>query len=569
MGYNKPPYYLTAYGLAVMQGFKGTLEEWLASLHGDGVQLRYQEEKLQWRSIKGAEDPDPKEGWEDLLDVADIRQAIFAKAQNEADRAAGAADDAEAAKERAEEVLGSTVSYNPQTVSEQQQAQARANIGAAEGINETLEIYFDITDDGVLSLKPEYRGAAISGSQTLYPDGVSDNGVGVAGSKNSELPEVIVIPDVINDIAVTALAGGMFIANERVKSITIPSVVTTLPPYFARQAINLGEVKGTENVKVLGQGALYRTAIRKASFPNLEEMGAAGVQFQFCSYLISADLGKVTSLPKKTFNYCERLSCVYNADNVTSVGEQAFMQTKRLKNLNFLPKLTQIGANGFRCSRIDYDWATLTECTFGTNATVLQSNPTDWWSGCTYTACNTPMRSVFDQNDPRWVNSTIGNTSVTYTTGCMIVSAAMIYSAFEDKDLTSPKEFEEVVRAIDPSLMDLEVTQMSNIKAYLEAVGYTVEHKVYNAENLQAMYNALANGSLVLASADDGVSGDGWYHAVVIHGINSGGEVLVQDPSSGCVKYFDRIETTPYAIPIQNITGDNVTANGFLIVTKN
>lgn len=34
MSYNNPPYYLTAYGLAVKQGFKGSLDEWLISLIG-------------------------------------------------------------------------------------------------------------------------------------------------------------------------------------------------------------------------------------------------------------------------------------------------------------------------------------------------------------------------------------------------------------------------------------------------------------------------------------------------------------------------------------------------------
>lgn len=32
--YENPPYYLTAYGLAVKRGFVGTLDEWLASLVG-------------------------------------------------------------------------------------------------------------------------------------------------------------------------------------------------------------------------------------------------------------------------------------------------------------------------------------------------------------------------------------------------------------------------------------------------------------------------------------------------------------------------------------------------------
>ena len=124
MGYSKPPYYLTAYGLAVRQGFKGTLNEWLASLHGDGVELRYLGEKLQWRKIEGAEDPDPEEGWQDILDVAGTREAIFRKALDEADRAEGA-------RKRAEELVGSTVSYKPQTIPEKDKVQAKENIGAS------------------------------------------------------------------------------------------------------------------------------------------------------------------------------------------------------------------------------------------------------------------------------------------------------------------------------------------------------------------------------------------------------------------------------------------------------
>ena len=34
-GWENPPYYLTAYGLAVKHGYTGTEEEWLASLKGD------------------------------------------------------------------------------------------------------------------------------------------------------------------------------------------------------------------------------------------------------------------------------------------------------------------------------------------------------------------------------------------------------------------------------------------------------------------------------------------------------------------------------------------------------
>lgn len=49
-----PPYYISAYGLAVRQGFEGTIDEWLESLHGtpgSSVELRCTEDQVQWRSV--------------------------------------------------------------------------------------------------------------------------------------------------------------------------------------------------------------------------------------------------------------------------------------------------------------------------------------------------------------------------------------------------------------------------------------------------------------------------------------------------------------------------------------
>lgn len=37
---NNPPYYISAYSLAVKQGFEGTLEEWLLSLSAYGIALK-------------------------------------------------------------------------------------------------------------------------------------------------------------------------------------------------------------------------------------------------------------------------------------------------------------------------------------------------------------------------------------------------------------------------------------------------------------------------------------------------------------------------------------------------
>ena len=144
--FENPPYYITAYGLAVKRGFKGTLDEWIASLkgekgdQGDKVELRYLEDKIQWRwipdggpiAVEGdppletqtiadeqsvTEDLTDNYEWHDLIDVAEIRGEIIeqtldtaqqaaADAEQMATRASEAADTATTAQTAAEAAAG-------------------------------------------------------------------------------------------------------------------------------------------------------------------------------------------------------------------------------------------------------------------------------------------------------------------------------------------------------------------------------------------------------------------------------------------------------------------------------
>lgn len=79
--FEKPPYYITAYGLAVKRGYKGTLDEWLASLkgkQGEKVELRCVDKNIQWRWAPAADAPDSDreennpDGWRNLMDASDI-----------------------------------------------------------------------------------------------------------------------------------------------------------------------------------------------------------------------------------------------------------------------------------------------------------------------------------------------------------------------------------------------------------------------------------------------------------------------------------------------------------------
>lgn len=65
--YNDPPYYISAYSLAVRRGFEGTLDEWLESLRGDRTELRYQAGKVQYRWVGATESE-----WMDLFDIGEV-----------------------------------------------------------------------------------------------------------------------------------------------------------------------------------------------------------------------------------------------------------------------------------------------------------------------------------------------------------------------------------------------------------------------------------------------------------------------------------------------------------------
>lgn len=458
----------------------------------------------------------------------------------------------------------SAVLFTPQDLSPDQQAQARANIGAAP-YAATDEKYFDIDYDGVVSLKPEYRDAVPSDSRVpVY----SDNGAGVAGSKNAELPEVIVIPDVIGTTAVSALADGMFQYNKRVKSVTLPNSTFKIPIGFANEAFHLEEVKGTDNVEVIGNGAFLKCGIKKALFPKLKDFEGTN-NFNYAVNLAIVDIGNsVTKIPAKCFNGCESLSLVLGGASVTTLGEQAFKTTRGLKNLPLLSNVKSIGDSAFFLSRVNYDWWNASFSSVGANGTPKKYNPTDWWSGCTYTPCVNPLGSTFSQYNPAWRDVILGQSNKTYEDGCVEISAAHIYSALTGVTFDSPEVFiNDIVGSIDNGRL-LELTggkteyEGDDMEAWLSALGLVCERIPkedggYNSTHLQKVYDALAQGALVFTGAIP-------FHVSVIYGVAKNGEMLVLDSNS--FKYTVGVyEAGTYQQPIWSFVTEGT---GFMIVRK-
>lgn len=450
----------------------------------------------------------------------------------------------------------------------------RGGIAWVSGDAPTDSKYFDINYDGIISLKPEYRGCPTGNT---YPYAVSDVGVGVEGSKINELPEKIVIPEVVDGTAVAGFKPGMFHFNFRVKEIVLPDGVSELPDYFARQAENLHTLRNTEHITKLGQFVIAYTRVEKALFPSLKEAtsGSLGVG----SFLRVVDIGdNITTLPTNFLAQCNQLSVVKGGASVTSIGNTAFQLTRKMKNLPMLAlnKVTSIGKNAFLRGRIQFDWSSLTNCKFGDRATPVADNTTDYWTGATYTACENPLVSVLSQKDQRWADETFGSTGVNYDECCTIFSALHVYSALTGTAYSNPDEFAGTLEGIDPALTSTDprpadkfITTLQTIFKDKEKFSVTVYNTGITATAYQAMCDALARGAYVISECSTSGSADRG-HVVTIYGINDIGEVLVVDGDDrfhpGDLDDATSRDRLLCSMPFQNLTGPN---SRFVVVMKN
>lgn len=410
--------------------------------------------------------------------------------------------------------------------------------------------YFTITDDGIVSLKPEYRGASV---RTEYTYSISDLGSGSAGSKNAELPEYLIIPEIVNRKAVASLADGMFLRNDAVKNVTLPVTISKIPERCFDNAHNLLNVYNTENIKAIGKCAFQRTSVERLNCPNLEQLEDIST-FQNNGNLIYVNVGKVNALPDKTFNNCHGLNMVRSSNEINSVGNQCFSQTPNLKHAGFISDLTNIGEAAFMTSGVDFDWSTLENCTFGTDATPLQYNPTDFWSACVAVPCENELPTLLSQNDPRWVDRQIGASDVSYVDGCFLMCLLHAYCGLHDLSLETVMEFEEIANNIDMNLLDTYTMNAGDYKLFAERFGLTVEeYSTIDQTALQAVYDALANGKYaVFALCGQTLS---LKHVVLAYGVTDDGELLIAD-SSGLI-HNDQDLAFTYHLPYKNLTSAN------------
>lgn len=426
--------------------------------------------------------------------------------------------------------------------------------------------YFDIDNNGLISLKPKYRG---NPTDNTYPLSVSDNGVGKDGSEIYNLPKRIVIPEAINGVAVTGLADGMFYYNSVVEEIVIPNTITTIPEAFCFRTRSLKTIENTRQVKTIGAKAFACSRIEQALFPNLEEAGAQ--IFTQSPYLQTVDIGKIQTITNM-FTLCTSLQTVKGGENVTTIEAKAFYGTYNLKEIPFLQllKVTSIGNDAFSCCGIQFDWSKLTNCTFGDRATPVIDNTTDYWSRIIgnrfYTPCENRLVTLLHQRHPLWVNEIFGNTGITWLYGCSAFCVIHIHSALSGKKYATPFEFEAELKDKDTSLLDTMPSYTSAAVQVYEALGYntTSYTGILDEAAFRDILDALANGAYAHISRST-TSNENSGHAVIAYGVNELGEIMLADSDikTNSIGIYNELFT--YQAPLQNITGPD---SDIIIVRK-
>ena len=422
--------------------------------------------------------------------------------------------------------------------------------------------YFVIDENGIIALKPEYRGCP---ADETCPSSISDQGVGVEGSKIHDLPKRIVIPEVVNGVAVMGLSDGMFYHHRAVEEIVLPSTVTVIPTLFCRGTYGLKSIKNTEHIKSIKTKAFMDCRIEEALFPGLE--AAEAQTFTQCPYLHIADIGNLVEVPAVMFGNCSKLETVRGGANVATIAQNAFMGTMSLKNVAFLSvaNVANIGKNAFFNSRIQFDWAKLTGCTFDTNATPVTDNTTDYWSKIIgnrhYTPCENRLITLLHQMHPLWTNEPLpGPSGKTWGAGCGTFCVIHILSAFTGKKYATPQEFEAEFD------FDLEAHTTEKAVALYERLGYSVTSHtgVLTEAAFRDVLDALAAGAYVHISQSTSTNVDAG-HAVIAYGVNELGELMIADsaPLANRVGVYN--ENFTYQISMQNMTGPD---SDLIIVRK-
>lgn len=429
--------------------------------------------------------------------------------------------------------------------------------------------YFDIDINGMVCLKPAYRGA-LPTKRSAYTYAISDAGIGVVGTKNSELPERVVIPDMVKGLPVKSMAVGMFCNNMVVKEIVLPAAVTAIPDAWCRESC-VEKVLNTQNITSIGGFCFQKSRLLYANFPNLQTI-LEKAAFYICNNLRFANIGNVTAIPSRCFAQCGSLTEVKSNQAVTSIGDYAFATTESLRKVSFLPptdKMQSVGERAFFSTGLDFtntQWNSFSD-SFGTEATPAQIHQ-DIWSECTVTPHLNGLPTAFGQTDPRWKDLPIytgtnnyGETQKTYYYGCVFFAIITAYCGLHNLSFDTVQDLATYLDEHHSGWRPLFSSNGDHIAPFITHLGMTCEQLPFpdasltdtmaqKTAKLQHLYDQISSGKYITFTVRGGESMyDG--HAVVAFGLTEDKRFVISNSAGSLTP--NMYDSTQYALPYQNL----------------
>ncbi len=163
-----------------------------------------------------------------------------------------------------------------------------------------------------------------------------------------------------NTYTVVGIGVNAFSNCGELTSITLPESVTYIEEYAFRNTSKLTTVTIGSGVTTIKAGAFYASGLTEVTIPasvvtmgdymfaysaNLEkatiENEETGVgEFQYCTSLKDVDLGHVTHLATRTFQYCEGLEYITIPETVTDIDAYVFYYCTKLKEITIPDNVT-------------------------------------------------------------------------------------------------------------------------------------------------------------------------------------------------------------------------------------
>ena len=285
------------------------------------------------------------------------------------------------------------------------------------------DLFFDVVTDSssgttinYIFLKPEYRG--IGSSEKGYEYTISDNGVDEVGSYYDELPEMIKIPSTIKGKTINAMIAGLFLNNDRIKSVELPSGVKVITKCAFKNCKKLQSVHNTGEVTTIQESGFEATSLREAIFPKVYNIWEKA--FKVCTLLKVAQFGATETNPMVqirafAFERCCSLEKLTGCSTVRILKDHALFYTFNLKDTDIgrdsNTGQTKVYENAIMGCGFDFDTAGVTLVKYDDNAQYCVRNdyiPIDTWisdenapSYVTETHIN-PINKTFCQGDPKW-----------------------------------------------------------------------------------------------------------------------------------------------------------------------